>query len=84
MGARWYNPGDGDFTSADTVSARVVEHAVITAPDAAAKAATAHAAVARVEAGACPSESGAAGTTSTQVKQSLIGAGRSREGSHLR
>ena len=206
MGARWYNPGDGDFTSADTVSvspdpdpaagnpfayaadepldlvdptghyivppggpdgagtserigngvtspnnwiadvatARVVEHAVITAPNAAAKAAAAHAAVARVEAeqatarkaavaaaarakaaaraaaaakaaraaavkktaeqvaarkaaaqraaaarapasapgcsprmlnyGACPSESGAAGTTAAQVKQSFVGA----------
>jgi hypothetical protein len=111
MGARWYNPGDGDFTSADTVSvspdpdsaagnpfayaadepldlvdptghyivppggpdgagtseragngvtspnnwiadvatARVVEHAVITAPNNAAKAAAAHAALARVE-----------------------------------
>jgi RHS repeat-associated protein len=112
MGARWYNPGDGDFTSADTVTvspdpdpaagnpfayaadepldlvdptghyivppggpdgagtsertgngvtspnnfiadvatARVVEHAVITAPNNAAKAAAAHAALARVEA----------------------------------
>ena len=109
MGARWYNPGDGDFTSADTVTvspdpdpaagnpfayaadepldlvdptghyivpppnagtserigndvsspsnfvadvatARVVEHAVITAPNNAAKAAAAHAALAKVEA----------------------------------
>jgi RHS repeat-associated protein len=193
MGARWYDPGDGDFTSADTVSvspdpdsaagnpfayaadepldlvdptghyivpppnagtserigngvsspsnfvadvatARVVEHAVITAPNNAAKAAAAHAALAKVEAeqatakkaavaaaqkaaraaaaqrtaeqaaarkaaarraaeaaarapafapgcsqrmlnyGACPSESGAAGTTAAEVKQSFIGA----------
>src|SRR3984957_10180492 len=109
MGARWYNPGDGDFTSADTVTvspdpdpaagnpfayaadepldlvdppghyivpppnagtserigndvsspsnfvadvatARVIEHAVITAPNNAAKAAAAHAALAKVEA----------------------------------
>jgi hypothetical protein len=109
MGARWYDPGEGDFTSADTVSvspdpdpaagnpfayaadepldlvdptghyivpppnagtservgngvsspsnyvadvatARVVEQAVITAPNDAAKAAAAHAAIARVEA----------------------------------